>query len=117
MGFCSEGLGCSGSLWGVASRDEISLVAISESDEFWLCLSIYLLKVRCSLIEGEREGHAVGDGPFGEVMRVVDVDGNEMVWVMASDVIKDLLFESLVSFIVGNVEHLVIRVLFAIRVG
>jgi hypothetical protein len=117
MGSCGGGLGCSGSLRGFASESEISLGAISHSDRFWLCLCVCVLMVRCPLIEREREGDAVGDGSFGEVIRVINVDGDEMVWVVASDVIKDLLCEGFVSFVVGDVEHLVIRMLFAVGIG
>jgi len=69
------------------------------------------------LIGRERESDPIGDGPLGEMVWVVDIDRCERTWVVVRDVVKDLLFEGVISFAVGNAEHLVIRVLFAIGVS
>jgi hypothetical protein len=69
------------------------------------------------LIEREGEGDPIGDGSLREMVRVIDVDRDERTWVVVRDVVKDLLFEGVISFVVGNAEHLVIRVLFAMGVS
>jgi len=69
------------------------------------------------LVGRERESDAIGYGSLREMVWVIDIDRDEGARVVVPDMVKDLLFESVIGFVVWNAEHLVIRVLFAIGVS